>query len=122
MHHTFTSKMDAEVWLAHERALAESDDWTAPKRRVEVAERLAPPTFGEYARQWLADRPLKPRTVEGTSTCCGATSSRSSVSSSWPTSRRPSCAGGGRAWPRSTRRSTPALRAAAGNPVDRGDG
>jgi integrase len=26
---------------------------------------LAPPTFGEYARQWLTDRPLKPRTREG---------------------------------------------------------
>lgn len=37
----------------------------APKRRAELAERLAPPTFGEFARQWLADRSLNPRTREG---------------------------------------------------------
>ncbi|OLT15716.1 integrase [Serinicoccus sp. CUA-874] len=63
--HTFDSKADAEAWLVHERALVEGEGWVAPKRRIEVAERLAPPTFGEYARQWLADRSLKPRTVEG---------------------------------------------------------
>lgn len=62
---TFASKADAEAWLAHERALASRDDWVAPKRRAELAERLAPPTFGEYARQWLTDRSLKPRTREG---------------------------------------------------------
>jgi len=63
--HTFASKADAEAWLVHERALASRDGWVAPKRRVELAERLAPPTFEEYARQWLADRSLKPRTREG---------------------------------------------------------
>ncbi|WP_299520514.1 site-specific integrase [uncultured Serinicoccus sp.] len=63
--HTFDSKADAEAWLVHERTLVEGEGWVAPKRRAEVAERLAPPTFGDYARQWLADRPLKPRTVEG---------------------------------------------------------
>ena len=63
--HTFTSKGDAEAWLGQEWALANRDDWVAPKRRAEVAKRLAPPTFDEYARQWLADRPLKPRTREG---------------------------------------------------------
>ncbi len=63
--HTFASKMDAEVWLAQERALATGDGWVAPGRRAELAERLSPPTFGEYARQWLTDRPLKPRTQEG---------------------------------------------------------
>ena len=63
--HTFDSKADAEAWLAYERALVEGEGWVAPKRRAEVAERLAPPTFGECARQWLVDRPLKPRTVEG---------------------------------------------------------
>lgn len=63
--HTFASKMDAEVWLAQERTLASGDGWVAPARRAEIADRLAPPTFGEYARQWLADRSLKPRTREG---------------------------------------------------------
>src|SRR5690606_3497040 len=63
--HTFASKMDAEVWLAQERALVDGSGWVAPKRRAEIAERLAPPTFGEYAQQWLADRPLKPRTRDG---------------------------------------------------------
>lgn len=63
--HTFGSKMDAEVWLAWERALVDRPGWVAPKQRADTAERLAPPTFGEYAQQWLADRPLKPRTREG---------------------------------------------------------
>lgn len=63
--HTFLAKADAEAWLAKEWALVNADGWVAPKRRVELAERLAPPTFGEFARQWLTDRPLKPRTVEG---------------------------------------------------------
>src|SRR5688572_5139130 len=63
--HTFAAKVDAEAWLAKEWALVNSDGWVAPKRRVELAERLAPPTFGEYARQWLTDRSLKPRTREG---------------------------------------------------------
>ena len=47
---TFASKADAEAWLAQERALVSGDGWVAPKRRAEMAERLAPPTFGEYAR------------------------------------------------------------------------
>ncbi len=63
--HTFASKMDAEVWLAQERTLASGDGWVAPRRRAEIADRLAPPTFEEYGRQWLADRSLKPRTREG---------------------------------------------------------
>lgn len=63
--YTFASKMDAEVWLGQERALVAGDGWVAPQRRAEIKERLAPPTFGEYARQWLADRSLKPRTREG---------------------------------------------------------
>ncbi|WP_122263684.1 tyrosine-type recombinase/integrase [Ornithinimicrobium cerasi] len=63
--HTFTAKVDAEAWLAKEWALVNGDGWVPPKRRAELAERLAPPTFEEYARQWLADRSLKPRTREG---------------------------------------------------------
>ncbi|WP_238348335.1 tyrosine-type recombinase/integrase [Ornithinimicrobium pratense] len=63
--HTFSSKGDAEAWLGQEWALANRDDWVAPMRRAEIAKRLAPPTFDEYARQWLADRSLKPRTREG---------------------------------------------------------
>ncbi|WP_228255078.1 tyrosine-type recombinase/integrase [Ornithinimicrobium avium] len=63
--HTFAAKVDAEAWLAKEWALVNGDGWVAPKRRAELARRMAPPTFGEYARQWLADRSLKPRTREG---------------------------------------------------------
>ncbi|CAN5482962.1 site-specific integrase [soil metagenome] len=63
--HTFASKMDAEVWLGQERTLTADVDWVAPGRRAELKERLAPPTFGEYAGQWLADRSLKPRTRDG---------------------------------------------------------
>ncbi len=44
---TFSSKMDAEVWLGQERTLASGDGWVAPNRRVEIAERLAPPSFDE---------------------------------------------------------------------------
>ncbi len=64
--HTFASKMDAEVWLAQERALVVGgSDWVPPQRRAEIEERLAPPEFEEYAGQWLADRSLKPRTRDG---------------------------------------------------------
>lgn len=63
--HTFAVKVDAEAWLAREWALVNGDGWVAPKRRSEIAKRMAPPTFGEYACQWLADRPLKPRSREG---------------------------------------------------------
>jgi integrase len=63
--HTFAAKVDAEAWLAKEWTLVNGDGWVAPKRRAEMAKRMAPPTFGEFARQWLTDRSLKPRTREG---------------------------------------------------------
>ncbi len=63
---TFSTKMDAEVWLGHERRKIDADDWTPPGERA--ARRAAHrQSFGEYAADWLAHRevkgrPLKPRT------------------------------------------------------------
>lgn len=59
---TFTSKLDAEGWLASENRLATSDDWRAPADRqaARVAARII---LAEYAETWLRQRTLKPRTV-----------------------------------------------------------
>lgn len=57
---TFTTKIDAEAWLAKEHTMAESDDWTPPKQR---AARRTAETFGAYSAAWLAQRPLKARTI-----------------------------------------------------------
>lgn len=65
---TFSAKVDAEGWLASERRRIEDDPagWQPPKLRVEAAlrrrQREAARTFGRYATEWLADRPLAPRT------------------------------------------------------------
>lgn len=58
---TFTSRMDAEHWLANERRLIERDEWSPPAHRAAVTHRRGTP-FGEYATQWLDQRTLKPRT------------------------------------------------------------
>lgn len=57
---TFDAKMDAEQWLAAERALIAAEAWTSPaaraeSRRVAEAERRDN-TFDAYARGWLAGR------------------------------------------------------------------
>lgn len=60
---TFDTKGDAEAWLAGERALISSGSWTPPKfRRLSDG---ACVSFEAYARTWLRDRRLKPRTREG---------------------------------------------------------
>ena len=61
---TYSTRMDAEHWLADERRRIERDEWVAPKLRVE-AQRAKSKTLGEYATDWLATRPLKPRTKLG---------------------------------------------------------
>ena len=60
---TFTSKIDAEAWLATERRLSEEPaSWHAPKQRLaeEFARRARSRrwTFGPYSEDWLAHRDL----------------------------------------------------------------
>lgn len=60
---TFTTRMDAEAWLAAERRIIERDDWTAPKTRQKRSRAI---TLGDYWPSWLDNRPrpLKPSTRE----------------------------------------------------------
>lgn len=58
---TFTAKMDAEYWLADERRLIERGQWTPPAQR-EAQQMAAIITLDEYAKTWIEQRPLKPRT------------------------------------------------------------
>lgn len=61
---TYTAKMDAEHWLANERRLIELDTWTPPAARA--AEKTAKSTtLAEYARTWIEQRNVKPRTRLG---------------------------------------------------------
>jgi integrase len=58
---TFTTKLDAEAWLAAERRLVESGGWSSPAAR-RAAREAAQLTVADYADRWLAERELKPRT------------------------------------------------------------
>lgn len=63
---TFTAKMDAEAWLAHENRLVTDDDWIPPADRQRRHQRRGD-NFDEFAKRWLETRqvrgrPLKPRT------------------------------------------------------------
>lgn len=70
---TFTTKAEAEAWLAAERKLLERDasepgTWLPPlvrienaKRQAEEAERNRPPLFADYAESWLRERRVKGR-------------------------------------------------------------
>ncbi|MBC9823914.1 site-specific integrase [Terrabacter sp. MAHUQ-38] len=60
---TFAAKVDAEAWLASERALISAGNWSPPALRRPVDADSV--TFEVYARTWLRDRRLKPRTREG---------------------------------------------------------
>lgn len=59
--HTFTTKMDAEGWLANERKLIEIGEWTPPEARqaANVARSI---TVRDYAAKWLSERDLAPKT------------------------------------------------------------
>ncbi len=59
---TFGTKLDAEAWLAAERRLMESDDWTPPRARRSMAEAATALTLATYAERWMLHRDLKVRT------------------------------------------------------------
>lgn len=66
---TLGTKMDAEGWLAAERALIDRDAWTPPRARQDAEERrqreAALNTVGGYAKRYLAERDLRPNTLTG---------------------------------------------------------
>jgi len=66
---TLATKLDAEAWLAAERALIDRDEWTPSKARQEAAERrlreAASHTLSGFAERYLAERGLRPNTVRG---------------------------------------------------------
>jgi integrase len=53
---TFATKADADVWLANQEVEIRSGNWLDPD--------LGKVAFETYARAWLRDRVLKPRTAE----------------------------------------------------------
>ncbi len=59
--HTYTTKMDAEGWLANERRLIELGGWSPPESRA-AAKAVAGITVHEYAEKWLTHRDLTPKT------------------------------------------------------------
>jgi integrase len=54
--------MDAAAWLSRERRLIEHNDWTPPAERG--ARGPSGPTVAEYAADWLASKPMAPRTKD----------------------------------------------------------
>lgn len=58
---TFTTKMDAEHWLATERRLTERGEWIPPVERA-VQTKAKALTLADYAERWLEHRDVKPRT------------------------------------------------------------
>lgn len=63
---TLATKVDAEAWLAAERALIDRDTWSPPAVRKAVAEKreqeAAVNTMRAYAERYLSERPLRPNT------------------------------------------------------------
>ena len=61
---TYTSKEDAEGWLANERRTVEQGTWVAPAlRRAEAKVKAV--TVADYTAIWIAERKLRPRTRGG---------------------------------------------------------
>ena len=58
---TFQTKLDAEKYLSLTQGKIIEGKW---KPTEVAAENAAPVTLAAYAKPWLADRTLKPRTVE----------------------------------------------------------
>jgi integrase len=54
---TFRTRQDADAWLSRQRADLDANTWRDPKAGTI--------TFDAYAKTWLADRELKPRTEAG---------------------------------------------------------
>lgn len=62
---TFTSKLDAEHWLADERRRIERDEWTPPAQRA--AEKHANGlTLAEYGPKWIEERTVRGRPLRKT--------------------------------------------------------
>jgi len=61
---TYTAREDAEHWLINERRSMELKRWVAPAlRRAEA--KMKSETVADYAKRWIAERKLRPRTREG---------------------------------------------------------
>jgi len=64
---TLRTKLDAEAWLAAERALLDRDQWAPPAVRKAAeqkrAQARAENTLAAYAERYLTERPLRPKTV-----------------------------------------------------------
>jgi integrase len=64
---TLAAKIDAEAWLAAERALIDRDTWSPPAARRAAAEKreqyAAVNTLRAYADHYLAERRLRPNTA-----------------------------------------------------------
>lgn len=61
---TYTARVDAEHWLTNERRSMELNRWVAPAlRRAEA--KIKSETVADYAKRWIAERKLRPRTREG---------------------------------------------------------
>ena len=61
---TFEVKLNAEFWLSDEHRLIETKQWTSPASRS-AAEAVKGITLAAYAKTWVAQRPVKPRTRIG---------------------------------------------------------
>jgi site-specific recombinase XerD len=59
------SKAAAQAWLKKQRDAVTEGVWEPPAMVVEVPAESFAPLFRAYATSWLAERGLKPRTVEG---------------------------------------------------------
>lgn len=59
---TFHTHDDAAAWCAHERRLIDLDVWESPAERAKAQEETPDVILADYARQWLAERNLKPST------------------------------------------------------------
>lgn len=66
---TLGTKLDAEAWLAAERALVDREAWTPPKaRQAAQARREAAAAFNTvmgFSERYLTERGLRPTTVKG---------------------------------------------------------
>ncbi|GEP35175.1 putative prophage phiRv2 integrase [Nocardioides szechwanensis] len=63
---TLATKMDAEAWLAAERALVDREEWTPPRARQAAESKrqsaAAWNTVGSFAERFLVERGLRPTT------------------------------------------------------------
>jgi integrase len=61
---TYTAREDAEHWLTNERRSIELGTWVAPALRHAEA-KVKAETVADYAKRWIAERKLRPRTRDG---------------------------------------------------------